>query len=342
MKKAGNFWVILFLCICLFSLGVLSEKHIFRNYFLKREKLKNDSVAAISKNTLKLTNPLLDYKPNFSFIGPKLESVIIDNVNSYKKNKNIGLVSVYFKDLNSGTCFGVNEKENFIPESLNHLILMMAALKLSEESPDLVSYRFSFNEASNTFKKIDTTEIKDKKATIYDIYSIVEYLILYPSIETENFLKNLLNSINRKTVNKVYLDFGVQNPAAKEQRQITIKDFASLLGVLYNSTYINIQNSEKALFFLSEMEFKDGLVKGINNDKVMVAHMYDQTGNNKLFQMNDCGIIYYPKNSYVLCVMIKGTDINQMTNVIQGVSKAVFDEMKVQVPAIFVNNSKKP
>ena len=332
MKKNSNFWVNIFLCLCFFALGVLSEKLIFHKYFVNRENQKNDSIAASSSNIRKFTNPLLDCKPNFSYISPKIESVIVDKVSSFKRNKAIGLVSVYFRDLNNGTCYGVNEKENFAPESLNKVPLMIAALKLSEQSPEILKLKFSLDEKSGTFKKVDSTEVKDKSEKLYNLYDVVENMIKSPQGETTRFLTDLMNSTSMNFSENVFIDFGLKQLSPKEQHPITTKDCAAFLSVLYNSTYINSKNSEKALSILAGTEFKDGLLKGIGKDSIMVAHKYGQTGDKKLFQLHDCGIIYYPKSNYILCVMVKGTDIEQMKTAIQSVSKAVFEEMKTQVP----------
>ena len=326
----NNFFVIFFLCLCFFILGVLSQKIIFNKYFLKREN-KKDSLSSLTEQR-KYTNPLLDCMPNFFYITPKLESVIVDKISSYKKNKAISLVSVYFKDLNNGTSYGVNEKENFSPENLIKVPLMIAALKLSEEAPEMLKLKFSLDEKSGVFKKVDSTEVKDKSEKLFDLYGVVEYMIKHDQNEPTRFLTDLLIASNKNYIDNVFLDFGLKQ-SAKDQHQFTTKDYAVFLSILYNSSYLNYKNSEKALSYLAETEFKDGLVKGIDNEKIIVAHKYGQNGDKKLFQLHDCGIIYYPKNSYVLCVMVKGSDVGQMKITIQSISKAVFDEMRSQVPA---------
>jgi hypothetical protein len=47
-------------------------------------------------------------------------------------------------------------------------------------------------------------------------------------------------------------------------------------------------------------------------------------------QLHDCGIIYYPNHPYLLCVMTKGNDVNEMEKVIQDISKSVFDEINTR------------
>ena len=123
---------------------------------------------------------------------------------------------------------------------------------------------------------------------------------------------------------------GLRLPQKGQTYQINSKDFASFFRVLYNSTYINNKNSETALYYLSETDFNDGIVSGVD-DNIIISHKYGQISNNKLMQLHDCGIIYYPDNNYILCVMVKGYDIKNMTTVIQEVSRAVYDEIKKQM-----------
>ena len=42
-------------------------------------------------------------------------------------------------------------------------------------------------------------------------------------------------------------------------------------------------------------------------------------------QLHDCGIIYYPNNTYLLCIMTRGKDFKQLESVIAGISKTVYE-----------------
>lgn len=329
MKLNSNFLILFFLCICFFLLGILTEKVFLNKLSADLKKSKNDSFRSLT-NDRKFTNPLLDCEPNFFYINSNMEKIITEKSSYYKKKPSIEQVSVYFRHLNNGSWYGINEKEKFIPASLNKVPLMIASFKLSEENPEILNYKFSFDEVAGSFKKIDNIDSFDKKEKIFSFYDVIEYMIRYSHNETAGFLIDLLNSVDQKFVDKVFLDLGMQPPSSNELHQVTTKDYASFFRVLYNSTYINNKNSEMALFFLSETEFKDGLVKGID-ENIIISHKFGQISEGKLFQLHDCGIIYYPENNYVLCVMVKGYDINQMANVIQDISKAVYEEVKTQI-----------
>lgn len=329
MKSTHNFIIIIFLCLFFFFLGVLAEKIIFKDIFAEKKEKSEDTFRSLSGDH-KFTNPLLDCEPNISYISPKIETVLKERVAFHKKNALIEEVSVYFRHLNNGAWYGVNEREKFIPASLNKVPLMIAALRLTEEYPEVLNYKFVFDEMSDSFIEVEDASKLTKEERVFNIFDIVEYMIKYSHNETAGFIINLLESFNKNFLNNVFLDLGMSPPNNKELHQLSTKEFASFFRVLYNSTYLSNKNSEMALFFLSESEFKDGIYKGVD-DNIIISHKFGQINDDKLSQLHDCGIVYFPGDNYILCVMVKGYDIPQMSLVIQDISKSVYQEVKRQV-----------
>lgn len=96
---------------------------------------------------------------------------------------------------------------------------------------------------------------------------------------------------------------------------------------IYNGSLLNKENSNKVLEWLSQSKFKDGLVAGVPGS-VMIAHKFGERlleDNTK--QLHDCGIVYYPDNPYLLCVMTHGNDYEKLEKVIQDISKMVYTEV---------------
>lgn len=99
-------------------------------------------------------NPANEYK----FINPLLQCDDIENISNKKildmkkqvenfigeetgKN-NITFAAVYFRDLNNGPWFGINEKEYFSPGSLLKLPLMISIFKAAESNPGFYRRKF--------------------------------------------------------------------------------------------------------------------------------------------------------------------------------------------------------
>jgi hypothetical protein len=61
---------------------------------------------------------------------------------------------------------------------------------------------------------------------------------------------------------------------------------------------------------------------------IPVAHKFgERTGfAGGVKQLHDCGIVYYPKNPYLLCIMTRGTDFTKLESTIAAVSKMVYQE----------------
>ena len=103
--------------------------------------------------------------------------------------------------------------------------------------------------------------------------------------------------------------------------------YARFLRILYNSTYLSRDLSEKALELLSSTDFRSGLVGGIPSD-INVAHKFGQYSDGTStdpIELHDCGIIYFPKNPYLLCIMTRGTtDLSVLETVIKKISSSVY------------------
>lgn len=134
--------------------------------------------------------------------------------------------------------------------------------------------------------------------------------------------KDSLNA-NDRAINAVDADIS-QNPDLSVS--IGARSYSSFLKCLYFSCYVNHADSEEILTYLTESNFNNRLVAGIDDRSIKVAH---KIGVANTTTQSDCGIVYIPKRNYVLCVMINGED-NATTNThIATLSKLTYN---------FVNN----
>ena len=105
-----------------------------------------------------------------------------------------------------------------------------------------------------------------------------------------------------------YLNFqdltGLQD-LYNENGFISAKEYTRLLRVLYTSSYLEPENSEKILEYMAESSFGDYLSQGLPAE-VKFAHKYGENIQYNIFA--DSGIVYIPKRPYMLTVLIKGKD----------------------------------
>jgi beta-lactamase class A len=112
---------------------------------------------------------------------------------------------------------------------------------------------------------------------------------------------------------------------------MSVKDYAAFFRIIYNSSYLERNMSEKALSLLSSVDYKEGLIAGVPSNLV-VSHKFgerqaiDKNGGTTN-QLHDCGIVYYPGHPYLLCVMTKGEKFEELSKIIAKISDIVYREI---------------
>ena len=87
--------------------------------------------------------------------------------------------------------------------------------------------------------------------------------------------------------------------------------------------------SEKALEYLSKSDFKYGLVASLPAN-IVVAHKFGFWAENGVRLLHDCGIVYYPNNPYLLCVMTSAPDKEGYDPTISELSRFIYQEVDRQ------------
>lgn len=283
------------------------------------------------------TNPVLDTNIGETLIENKninLESYLLDYEKEKIKNGDITNLSVYFRNLNNGNRFGIEEKEMFSPASLMKLPLLMAYYKKSEIEKWFLDKKLTFTKNWTSDEYIQNI-LPKKRLEVgkqYKIIDIIDQMIRYSDNEASIFLER---NININEFKKVFTDVGIEFPAFTDWRfdnNIRVVDYASFFRVLFNASYLNREDSEKVLNLLTKTEFKDWLVAGISDSNILVSHKFGERSifwNNWIerMQRHDCWIVYYPEHPYLLCIMTRGYDWNKIKSVLQEVSSIVYQKV---------------
>ncbi len=272
--------------------------------------------------TWNFINPLLDCgelknisNQNILSLKEEVNSFIEKQKNEYKADS----IAVYFRDLNNGPWFGLSEKENFYPASLLKVPLMMSVFRQAMYNPDILGEQFVWKgESKNNEYFRAENELKNNQT-----YSVGEALARMIKYSDNNAVDALVQFIEPSRLKESYLDLGIESPKDKNY-EISVRTYASFFRILYNSTFLSKEYSEDALHILSDTVFHQGLVSGVPSS-VKVAHKFGEREiEYGVKQLHDCGIIYYPNQPYILCVMTRGKDFDSMASVIAGISKIVY------------------
>jgi beta-lactamase class A len=211
---------------------------------------------------------------------------------------------------------------------------MIALFKEAEADPGLLQKKilydgsFDYNTAQN-FKP-------EKTLTPHQSYTLNELNERMIAYSDNNAVPLLSHYIDDHKLRTVFSDLGVFIPTTSgelNQDFISVKAYANFFRVLYNASYLNRDLSEKALSVLSKSDFPQGITAGVPTSTIIVQKfgerkILDINNNPISTELHDCGIIYAPAHPYLLCIMTKGKNFNELAGSIKDISKLVYDSVQ--------------
>jgi len=243
-------------------------------------------------------------------------------------DKNVGKdnASIYFQYLPTGTAFGYGETRSFTGASLIKLAFVMDIYKLAEQGKVNLDTKVALKQEW----------LDDGYGTLYKQgtgYSLsYRDAIKFALEDSDNTVINMIHDAlkasgmtpDQEAIN--YLDIDFQLTAA-EQVNIGAKSYTSFLGCLYFSCYLQLNDSQEILNFLTMSSSVDRLTAQIPKGAV-VAHKIGTFSNEV---ESDCGIFYIPNRNYSLCIMLKQSDPVASQH-ISDISKMVYDYVSTVSP----------
>jgi len=317
----NKFLIYLSLSTLIFISGFLANQFLF-----SKEDSLQKAIFIRSSQKNQLTNPLLDCE----FFNPSLNlktNLIKKDVEKLIENYSdiVSDVSVYYRDLNNGPWFGINERDKFAPASLLKVPVMIAYLKLAEENPLVLSQKIKYSGGYDLYKNLPEKETLTQSAD----YTVDDLIYRMIALSDNLAFELLLNNIPEANIQKVHEELAIIYPDVKTPEDyISVKSYSSLFRVLYNSTYLSQTMSEKALQYLQKSNFHIGIQASLpKNISTALKYGFCDIDQNYLSQVHECGIIYHPKNPYLLCIMTKGNNLDVLVEIIKNISGVIFEEI---------------
>lgn len=253
-------------------------------------------INPIENNKYPMLDPLRKFIPQENYLTniEELRTYLINLGNKYPDN-----ISIYYENINSGSNISVNRDLHLFPASLSKLVQAILITKKVEDG----------KLAWDTPLKAEDGDVSSGSGTLYKTIGSssvsVEKLLEELLVNSDNTAQNIFR---RQLSVDDYITFqekvGLQD-LYNESGFISAKEYTRLLRVLYTSNFLDPQNSEKILEYMSRSTFKDYLPKGIPSD-VKFAHKYGENMEYDIFA--DSGIVYVPGKPYMITVIIKGKD----------------------------------
>lgn len=274
-------------------------------------------------------NPLIGFsvgsKEDFEeYVG--LERTLQATIASLQKKQKVHSASVYFRDMESGRWTGVNEEDLYSPASLYKVALMIAVLKYDEDNPDALEKHLTFTES----RQSERLDYPPMKRGTYSVRELLDRLIRLSDNDAKDVLRDFVGA---EAVSSVFTALRLAEPALSDVGDtMSARTYSRFFRTLYNSSYLNRNDSEYALRLLSQVGFKSGLVNGLPPEArtLPIAHKFgyrvvNDPTDSVTEELHDCGIVYLPSNPYFICIMTKGSNQNDLLDAIQLLSRVAYD-----------------
>lgn len=305
-------------------------------YALERNATRFKDTGSIREGGYTFINPLIACDVGDDTPDPKYDSLkrkLSNAVDALQADQKVARVSVYVREMDSGSWTGVNVNDAFIPASLMKLPLAIAYFKQLSTNASLAS-----TTALITGPDANASEIVQPSETLtigtgYPAKKVVAAMLIHSD---NNAAAAVQKIVAPSVVADVYDLFGI--PAVDETSEtMSPRIYMRLFRILYNASYLGRANSENVLKLLAQSSFTDGIAAGVPTSTI-VAHKFGEreiasvnptTGTRTIIktEFHDCGIVYYPKHPYGICVMTEGTDLSTLEAAAAHLSAVVYESV---------------
>lgn len=277
-------------------------------------------------------NPLLECEAADGLVDGRKENfqhALEKYASHMKQEKRLTDLSVYFRDLNNGPAFGINEQGEFFPASLLKVPIMMAYYHLAEQDSSILEIQIAFNQTKDF--GILPAIVPRESLVLGESYT-VDDLIRRMIVFSDNQALSLLSErLPLPIIEDLFAMLGVGGDVlVNANSKLTVKEYAGFFRILFNSSYLSREYSEKALALLATTDYHDALSAGVS-EGIAVAHKFGEAGTGNIErQLHDCGIVYFPNHPYLACIMTRGYDTEALKNSIRDISRFIYEKIDAQ------------
>lgn len=346
LTKSVPLYIILIISALLFgSVWIVKSQFTpqdtIETYGNKLSEMDNH-VKVVRENDSSLIQPILYVEIESKQLLSPLKSKINDYLDSKKQAGAYTSASVYLKDIQAGVYININPDSLYDPASLMKVPLLMIYLKQAETNPQLLKKTFVFTQqAQNSTVAL----IKDKSLVVgksYTVQELLYHMIVYSDNESfwilyDHFGEDIFKELDKKLT--IPANYDIIHYSKTDKHFIAnVNSMAYYFMVLYNASYLTKTASKYALDILTKSTFKEGIAKGIDPN-VLIAHKFGErtlsyyVGNklkNLQTEFHEFGIVYLKNRPYLLGVMTRGQQSNELQSIVSDISKMVYDDFKNQ------------
>ena len=267
--------------------------------------------------------------PGLEILRNRVKDFIADSL----KTGDATEVSFYLLDLDKLSWVGVNEDKKFVSASLGKVPLMFTFFTKAQSDPSIFKKRIFYSSPIQVpMHQLIPPKNQPVPGMTYTVEELLRNMIVY-SDNVSTVLLMIDRDVDTAMAEELFSKLGLPRPEpGKGDYEISAHDYAKFFRMLYRASYLNRDLSEKGLLLLSQSDFNAGIVSGVPRS-VVVAHKFGESEGPDGVQLHDCGIVYCPDHPYILCVMTKGKDLDDLESVLKNISRIVYRHYDSQQPA---------
>jgi len=301
----------------------------FENHsFPETQNVENSQYEIKRSSSFKFIRPLLSAKPLYEYEGYLgIKKTVSDSIQHYKDQGIISSASIYIRDFDKSNWISVNNNEKYYPGSIMKMPLMMSILKSEELHPGFLNAKKIFNIKfvydTPVHQSIVSKQIEFGKS--YSRRELLEYMIEYSD---NNAAQLLVLDVDEKLFQELFKDFELPKLNFHSAGNLlTASECSVFLESLFNSTYLNNTESEYAISLLTKSVFTEGIVRGIPNSKLPIAHKFGESGTTKNKELHESALLYINNQPYLITIMTRGKDYvgyPKLADVIQRIAHIIY------------------
>lgn len=225
----------------------------------------------------------------------------------------------YFEYLPTGSSIGNNQNTEFYAASLFKVPVIMGYYHKKERTGE--GDKIVTIQKSEIDKEFGDLWKKGAGAKI----SLDEAVKLALEDSDNTAAKVIADQVDDVDFQPVYQGLDINLTTGSKGALVTANNYGSVIKAIYFAAVISKDDSEKMLEYLAHSKYNDKLPSVIPGN-IPVSHKIGNFVDQKMKKSDftDCGIVYYPRRPYLLC-MVSETDENTARDRMQTVSKAIYD-----------------
>ncbi len=234
--------------------------------------------------------------------------------------------SIYFEYLPTGTSIRLNGDEELVAASLMKIPVVMELYKAAEQGSinldTVVTLKQEWLDSAfgTLYQKGAGYRLTLRQAAEIALEQSDNTAVAAILASTQSLLRSENHVLNSLDVSY----------SRDEQKTLSIsaRAYSSFLKCLYFSCYLQQDDSQEILGYLTQSSFDSRLRSGVPKD-VVIAHKIG-TYSNKT--QSDCGLVYEPKRNYLICVMLYVADDAASNAHIAKISELAYAYIKKSEP----------